>query len=158
MALFNIRGITICQLVSKDSETPDIDLAIILFLALDQLWCHPADCADAARALLALGRVSEAVERLVAVIEVVPFHAVASGLVVDQRLANGNSDEMTLDYAMRAVRFGRTVEDLERLAKVFTARGDAEQAASTKERANNLRESHKATESQSETEEASVAS
>jgi tetratricopeptide (TPR) repeat protein len=113
---------------------------------------------DAARALLALGRASEAVERLVAVIEVVPFHAVASGLVVDQRLANGNSDETTLDYAMRAVRFGRTVEDLERLAKVFAARGDSEQADSTKERANDLRESQKATESQVETEGASLAS
>nr|MBC8340743.1 tetratricopeptide repeat protein [Pseudomonadota bacterium] len=76
---------------------------------------------DAARALLALGRASEAVERLVAVVGLAPFHAVASGLLADQRLADGNSDEKTLDYAMRAVRFGRTVDDLDRLAKVFTA-------------------------------------
>jgi tetratricopeptide (TPR) repeat protein len=113
---------------------------------------------DAARALLALGRASEAVERLVAVIEVVPFHAMASGLLADQRLANGNSDEMTLDYAMRAVRFGHTVEDLDRLANVFTARGDSEQAAATTERANDLREGQKAGDSQSETEDESVAS
>ncbi len=113
---------------------------------------------DAARALLALGRASEAVERLVAVVEFAPIHAVASGLLADQRLADGNSDEKTLDYAMRAVRFGRTADDLDRLAKVFTARGDSEQAGATTERANNLREAQKAGESQSETEDESVAS
>ena len=47
---------------------------------------------------------------------------------------------------------------LDRLAKVFTARGDSEQAGATTERANDLREAQKAGESQSETEDESVAS
>ena len=63
LALLYVRRVAICHLVGEDAETPDVYLAIILFLALDELGRHPADRAHATRAMLSftcqLRRVSE---------------------------------------------------------------------------------------------------
>ena len=63
MTLLDVRWIAIGHLVGEDAKTPDVDLAVIFFLSLDELRCHPADRAYATRAMLSfacqLRRVSE---------------------------------------------------------------------------------------------------
>ena len=54
LTLFDVRRVPIRQLVSEDAQTPDVNLAVILSLALDKLGCHPADGADATRAMFSL--------------------------------------------------------------------------------------------------------
>ena len=52
LALFDIGRVAIGQLVRENPQTPDIDLAIVLFLAFDQLWGHPAYSTHAASPML----------------------------------------------------------------------------------------------------------
>ena len=52
LTLLDVRWIAIGHLVGEDAKTPDVDLAVIFFLSLDELRCHPADRAYATRAML----------------------------------------------------------------------------------------------------------
>jgi len=72
LTLFDVRGIAIGQLISEYAQAPNIDLAIVLILALDQLRSHPANGAHATRPMVSLvrelGRVAEVCQLDVALV------------------------------------------------------------------------------------------
>ena len=54
VVLGDVGRLTLCQLNSKDSERPNIDLVVVLGSTLDQFRGHPADGADFRGAALLL--------------------------------------------------------------------------------------------------------
>jgi tetratricopeptide (TPR) repeat protein len=93
----------------------------------------------AAEALIAAGRSAEAVTRLELTLGEVPFDSASARLLADLELEKGSTSPRVLDLAMRAVRFGRSADDLDRLERVHLARGETELAARAAERARALR-------------------
>ncbi len=94
---------------------------------------------QSARILAQLGRSAEAAARLDALLRLHPFEADAAMERVGLDLADDSVTDGTLERARRAVRFGGGAEALELLSQVFAARGDAELAAHTSERALEVR-------------------
>ena len=93
-----------------------------------------------ARALRANARPEEAAQHLDLLLDREPFEADAAAERVSIDLARGTVTPRTLDRALRAVRFGGSVEALERLSDVYTRLGQADEAAKAAERARALRE------------------
>ena len=54
LVLLDVGRITVGKFVREDAGRPDINLAVIFLLPLNQLWRHPADCANATGAVLPL--------------------------------------------------------------------------------------------------------
>jgi tetratricopeptide (TPR) repeat protein len=83
---------------------------------------------EASRALVALGRKSEAEERLNNLLSQVQFEGRAAALLAELHLGREWASDRTLDLAKRTVRFGGGVEGLELLARVHDARNEPELA------------------------------
>jgi len=95
---------------------------------------------QAARALAASGRSAEAARRLDELLVEHPFEAAAAAERARLDLERGVATPQTLERARRAVRFGRSADDLELLSRVQAERGEPELAARAAERASDLRE------------------
>jgi tetratricopeptide (TPR) repeat protein len=95
---------------------------------------------QAAEALMALGRVAEAEQRLRALLLEYPYDAKAAAALVEIELGRGRPNDRTLELTRRAVRFGGGADALELLARVHRERGEPEQASEAAERAQQLRE------------------
>jgi tetratricopeptide (TPR) repeat protein len=99
----------------------------------------PAAKLGAARALIAIGKQEEAAKRLDALLAAHPVEADAAALRASLDLDRGVATDQTLERARRAARFGAQPEALELLGRVYTKRGDSEQAEHASERARVLR-------------------
>jgi tetratricopeptide (TPR) repeat protein len=95
---------------------------------------------EAARLRVELGRVDEAAAVLDAVLDEQSWAGRAAAARVAIDLSRGSVSERTRDLATRAVRFGGGADDLEALAKVYAALGDAELAQQARDRAKRVRE------------------
>lgn len=63
LVLLNIGRIPVCKFICKNTEWPNIDLAVVFLLPLNKLWRHPTNSADPTRSMFSfsreLGRVSK---------------------------------------------------------------------------------------------------
>jgi tetratricopeptide (TPR) repeat protein len=107
----------------------------------------PSDAApklEAARALLAAGRIDDAAERLDHLLLEHPFEAEAAAERARLDLDRGVATPQTLERARRAVVFGGGPDALDLLGRVHAQRGEDEPAARAAERAQALREARAA--------------
>jgi tetratricopeptide (TPR) repeat protein len=95
---------------------------------------------QAARALVAAGKRSQAAERFDALLLVHPFEFAAAVELVRLDLERETLTPRTLERARRAVRFGGGADALELLSRVYAQRDEPELAARAAERARVLRE------------------
>jgi tetratricopeptide (TPR) repeat protein len=95
---------------------------------------------QAARALVASGKLAQAGERLDGMLLEHPFEAEAAAERARLDLERGIAKPRTLERARRAVRFGGGADDFELLSRVYAERGEPEPAARAAERARALRE------------------
>jgi tetratricopeptide (TPR) repeat protein len=95
---------------------------------------------EAARALIASGKRSEAEQRLDALLLEHPFVSEAAEERARLDLEKGVASEQTLERARRAVRFGGGPDALDLLSQVLTKRNEPELAARAAEEARALRE------------------
>jgi tetratricopeptide (TPR) repeat protein len=100
--------------------------------------------ADSKRAMALIlrdrGDFEAAVERLDKLLEAHPHEAGAAAARAELDLERDRVDDRTLVVARQAVRFGRTAEDLSRLARVHTALGQTAEATQARLRAETLQE------------------
>lgn len=94
----------------------------------------------AARALRALGREGEAIQRLDALLRAHPFSVDAAAEEVALDLGSGRVTSKTLERAQRVARFGGDPVSLELLARVQMELGQAERAEETLARLEQLKE------------------
>jgi tetratricopeptide (TPR) repeat protein len=95
----------------------------------------------AAAALRALGRPREAEVRLEGVLLDNPYDAATATALVEFRLErDAATEEPTLEFAQRAVRFGGGADALDLLSRVYRERDDEERATRAAARARALRE------------------
>jgi tetratricopeptide (TPR) repeat protein len=95
---------------------------------------------QAARALVASGKLAQAGERLDGMLLEHPFEAEAAAERARLDLERGVATPRTLERARRAVRFGGGADAFELLSRVYAERGEPEPAARAAERARALRE------------------
>ncbi|MBW2401391.1 MAG: tetratricopeptide repeat protein [Deltaproteobacteria bacterium] len=95
---------------------------------------------QAARALIATGRSSQAAERLNALLLEHPSDAEAASLSAELDLEQGIATQRTLDRAHRGVRFGGGADAFDLLSRVHAQRDEPELAERAAERARVLRE------------------
>ena len=95
---------------------------------------------QAARALIGSDKLAEAAERLDALLVEHPFEAQAAAERARLDLELGAPTPQTLERARRAVRFGRSADDLELLSRVHVELGEPELAVLAAERAQAVRE------------------
>jgi tetratricopeptide (TPR) repeat protein len=90
-----------------------------------------------AELLAAQGRRDEAEQQLAALLALDPYDGAAAARLAELRLEReaGKASDETLAYAQRAARFGPSAERFELLARVYRARGDAQQADEAMRRA-----------------------
>jgi predicted Zn-dependent protease len=100
----------------------------------------PAPHLLAARALVASGKPDAANERLDALLKEHPVEVEAAMLCASLDLDRGLATDRTLERARRAVRFGGGIPALELLERVYTTRGESDQAERIAARARALRE------------------
>jgi len=100
----------------------------------------PAPQLEAARALIASGKLAEAEQRLDGLLLEHPLDAEAAAERVRLDLARGIATPRTLERAQRAVRFGGGAEALDLLSRVHAERGEVQPAAQAAESARALRE------------------
>jgi tetratricopeptide (TPR) repeat protein len=95
---------------------------------------------EAAKAVAATGKIDDAVRRLDALLVKYPLEGRAASLRVDLDLQRGIATDQTLELARRAARLGGGADELDRVGRVLTQRGDTEEANRIAERAKALRE------------------
>ncbi len=95
---------------------------------------------EAARALVASGKLAQAEQRLDALLLEHPFEAEAAAERARLDLERGVATPRTLERARRAVRFGGGADALELLGRVHAQRNEPELAEQAAERARALRE------------------
>jgi tetratricopeptide (TPR) repeat protein len=100
----------------------------------------PAPKLQAARALIASGKLAEAEERLDVLLLEHPLEAEAAAERARLDLQQGVATARTLERARRAVRFGGGADVLDLLSRVHAERDEPEPAAQAAERAQALRE------------------
>jgi tetratricopeptide (TPR) repeat protein len=99
----------------------------------------PALALAAARALIALGKLDEAKQRLDALLLEHPYEGAAAAERARLDLAQGVATEQSLERARRAVRLGGGADALELLSKVLAKRNEPKLAARASEEAQALR-------------------
>jgi predicted Zn-dependent protease len=122
-------------------SSDDPEAALVLFdRAAVADPSDPAPKLEAARALIASGKLAAAEERLDALLLEHPLEAEAAAERARLDLERGVATARTLERVRRAVRFGGGADALELLSRVHAERGEPEPAAQAAERARALRE------------------
>jgi len=123
----------------ESSDDPEAALALFDRAAAADP-SDPAPKLEAARALIASGKLAEAEQRLDGLLLEYPLEAEAAAERAQLDLSRGIATPRTLERARRAVRFGGGAAALDLLSQVHAERGEAELAAQAAERARALRE------------------
>jgi thioredoxin-like negative regulator of GroEL len=124
LALDAKNAIALVGLARLEAEAGSKEAALALYdRAISEDENDRVAAREAASVLVALGRPSEAEQRLTALLRAHPYDAAAARALAELRLARGAEDEQTFELARRAVAF-RGGADAEALLERIGPRGE----------------------------------